>query len=204
MDEVIFRIGYFKRDTVLPLLLTCRQIHIEASSILYSENIFVFHVSNLADDQVPFLDLLSPGYLRCIRNAYLRTEYLLPWPLEAYKDTPATSGDSSSMSDRDEALARLELEGSKKIATRAVPVWSGFIVNCEDTVEASTGDWIWTLQRDPTADCTDTSWPSSCQLWKMIMVDCSKVGIRQEFRRIERPSYAEIAKEPNENFDPLD
>ncbi|KAI4143279.1 MAG: hypothetical protein L6R39_004638 [Caloplaca ligustica] len=187
-DDAVFSIGYFKRDTVVPLLQTCRQIHSEASSILYGENVFVFHVSNLASGTVSLFELLPEEYLRLMRRAYLLTEYFLPWSLQPSDQLDLTTGgideaDENRMLVRRDMILKIELEGSKMVARKALPARSGFAVNVHDTISLptkSTHGRLWQSQ----AKASDEEWgSSSLQLWKMVPIELADSTYRQEFRR---------------------
>lgn len=191
VDQTMFRIGYFQRDTVLPLLLTCRQIHLEASSILYAENVFVFHVSTLGQLPIPFFNV-SPSYLRCVRRAYLRTEiFLTPplaplepsSPLRALQDRAVQSVADHTRCESEHCHS-IEIECSNIAASQAVPAESGILVDLEGTIDLPAADWPWKLQRDPGLLYQDEWWSSSCQLWKMMLSEHDEINVRQVFRRI--------------------
>ena len=46
-DGQIVSVGCFVRDTIIPLILTYGLVHNDVSTILYGENVFVFHISSL-------------------------------------------------------------------------------------------------------------------------------------------------------------
>lgn len=75
IDDNIFKIGYFKKDSVIPLLLVNRQIYNEAVGILYGENVFVFHVSGLRDCPIAFLDRIARRFIRLLRHVFVRTGF---------------------------------------------------------------------------------------------------------------------------------
>ena len=191
VDQAMFRIGYFQRDTVLPLLLICRQIHLEASTILYAENVFVFHVSTLGELPIPFFNV-SPAYLRCVRRAYLRTEIFLTPPLallEPSLSLRALQGRADpsvpdEMRCRSEHCHSIEIECSNIAASQAVPAESGILVDLEGTIDLPAADWPWKLQRDPGLLYQDEWWSSSCQMWKMMLLEHDETSVRQVFRRI--------------------
>lgn len=174
---------------MLPLLLTCQQIHTEASNVLYSENIFMFHASSLANVALPVFDVLPRRYLKVMKRAYLRTEVFLPWPLEPLNSIQlrldnVDETDRRKLMGKGEVLSHLESEGSKVIAQRALPPKSGFFVNCKDTVELPAAGWLWKTNRDPKEVYIDEWWSSSCHLWKMVLLEEPEPNLRQEFRRI--------------------
>lgn len=191
VDQAMFRIGYFQRGTVLPLLLTCRQIHLEASTILYAENVFVFHASTLGELPIPFFNV-SPSYLRCVRRAYLRTEIFLPRPLpplEPSSSLHALQGRADQSVPKEircesEHCHSIGIECSNIAASQAVPAESGILVDLEGTIDLPAADWQWKLQRDPGLLYQDEWWSSSCQLWKMMLLEHEEPDVRQVFRRI--------------------
>lgn len=85
IDEDVFKIGYFKKDSVIPLLLANRQIYNEAIGILYGENVFVFHVSGLRDCPIAFLDRIARRFIHLLRHVYVRTgfSFMTSTPIEA-------------------------------------------------------------------------------------------------------------------------
>ena len=78
-------VGYFDKDTILLLLLTCKHFHDEAAAVLYGENTFAFHISGLEKGPVAFLDWLAPRYVQILRTVYIHAGYHLhglifqPW-----------------------------------------------------------------------------------------------------------------------------
>lgn len=205
VDDAVFRIGYFKRDSVLPLLQTCHQMHVEASNILYGENVFIFHASSLANNPLPFFDRLPATYLRRLRRAYLLTEYFLPWPLQPSYHLDLVPGnvdevDGNRSLERRDAILKIELEGSKMVARRALPPKSGFIVNFHDTTDMPATGTQDQLQRNLKAGDGDEWWSSSCQLWKMILIGSADSTCQQEFRRVVWTSTADDAQQPGGRF----
>lgn len=183
VDGGSFRIGYFDRDTVIPLLLTSRQIHNEASTILYAENTFAFHISGLAAGPISFLEWLSPRYVRLLRRVYIRTGCNVDsYGVEsrfAFEDRrnvePAV--------EKSPLRAARELAVSVALMKQAWPVRYEVIINKNNTVSYPAEDSARFLSRDNACD-----WPaSSFHLWKMCVKTEAEVGeSRIEFRRVER------------------
>ncbi|KAL8924198.1 MAG: hypothetical protein Q9208_004162 [Pyrenodesmia sp. 3 TL-2023] len=185
VDDAIFNIGHFKGGAVVPLLQTCHQIHDEATIILYGENIFLFQCSSLANTPLRFFDLLPGRYLRHMRKAYLLTKYFLPWPLQAsyYSDLGVDAIEEDISFNRRDTILKIELEGSKMVARRALSPNSGFVVNFHDTVDVPTKRTYNQLQRGPQGG-DDQGWTSSSQLWTLVLVQLRDATYRQEFRRV--------------------
>ncbi|KAL9008636.1 MAG: hypothetical protein Q9173_006258 [Seirophora scorigena] len=189
VDHVVFNLGYFKRDSLLPLLRTCHQIHVEASSVLYGENVFVFHFSSIADAPLPFFSLLPSRYLRLMKKAYLFTEYFLPWPMQPSNQLDLDLGNIDEVDrhrslERRRTILKIELEGSKMVARKALPARSGFSVNFHDTIEMAAPDMHGRLQNARLKANKDEWWSTSHQLWKMVMIESADSTCRQEFRRV--------------------
>ncbi|KAI4117793.1 MAG: hypothetical protein LQ345_002052 [Seirophora villosa] len=189
VDHVVFNVGYFKRDGLLPLLRTCHQIHTEASSVLYSENLFVFHFSSIAHAPLPFFASLPTRYLRLMKKAYLFTEYFLPWPMQPSSQLdldPATVDEVDRLRslERRRTILNIELEGSKMVARKALPASTGFSVNFHETIEMAAPDMQSRLQNARLEADKGSWWSTSHQLWKMVMIESADSTCRQEFRRV--------------------
>ena len=76
IDDHMYRIGYFPKDTVIPLLLVCRKFHEEVAAVLYGENTFAFHISGLSEGPIAFLERLSPRYIQLLTKVYIRTGFV--------------------------------------------------------------------------------------------------------------------------------
>ncbi|KAL8895172.1 MAG: hypothetical protein Q9207_008276 [Kuettlingeria erythrocarpa] len=188
VDEAVFNAGYFKRGTVVPLLQTCHQMHVEASSVLYSENLFLFQFSSLASSPLLFFDLLPAKYLRLMRKAFLLTRYFLPWPLQPsyYTDRGVDEMDDDRSFKRRAAILKIEQEGSKMVARRALSPNSGFVINFHDTVDMPSKRTCSQFQRGLQEDDDDEGWNSSAQLWKLVVTELPDSLCRQEFCRVVR------------------
>lgn len=189
VDHVIFNVGYFRRDSVLPLLRTCHQIHTEATRILYGENAFVFHYSSIANAPLPFFSLLPSQYLRLMRKAYLFTEYILPWPMQPSNQLDLDFGNVDELDrqhslERKNTILKIELEGSKMVARKALPAGSGFVVNSHDTTTMAAPGLHGKLHNPRAKAGSEQWWSASCQLWKMVPIASADSTCRQEFRRV--------------------
>ena len=172
VDGGVHRIGYFDRDTVIPLLLTSHQIHDEAAAIVYGENTFAFHISGLAEGPIWFLEWLPPKYIRLLRKVYIRTGYRV----DTYgfrADGPIVPLTQTKMS--------YELAASVSLMRQAWPKRYKVTINKDATV-AYPADEDANFRNIRNAH----DWPaSSYHLWKMFVTDSDAELPRIEFKRIE-------------------
>lgn len=181
VDGGIHRIGYFDRDTVIPLLLTSHQIHDEVASVLYGENTFAFHISGLAEGPIWFLEWLAPRYVSLLRKVYIRTGY----HVDTYGFRPdAPSSNHTFVEPAPEVVqyrASRDLAVSAALIKQAWPSKYNVVVNKRATVAYSADQVTDLLEKHNAND-----WPaSSYHLWKMFVIDPG-VGLpRIEFKRIE-------------------
>ena len=206
VDNVIFKIGYFMRDTVLPLLLTCHRIHEEASSILYSENVFILHASSLSLGTLALFDLLSQRYLRLMRKVYILTECFSSWSLQlSHRLRLPEHGDKqmdrAQLLERGKAICESELEACNTMARSSLSTKYGFSVNCDDTFPMPVNGSLGRLQRDLKDVGEGEWWSSRCQLWKMIPVELDGSKTRQEFRRVVWTNDQDTIDEQEEGDD---
>lgn len=181
VDGGIHRIGYFDRDTVIPLLLTSRQIHDEAVNVLYGENTFTFHISGLAEGPISFLQWLAPRYIRLLRRVYIRTGY----HVESYRfRSEHIFGDREYIEPTAEAM---KLKGAHHLAIsvnlmrQAWPAKYKVIIDKLATVSYSVNDSA-NFFRKPSAN----DWPaSSFHLWKMFVTETEAEMPTIEFRRVQ-------------------
>lgn len=181
VDGGISRIGYFDRDTVIPLLLTSRQNHDEAASVLYGENTFTFHISGLAEGPISFLRWLAPRYVRLLRRVYIRTGYRV----ESYGFRPEhIFGDREYIEPSDEAIqakAAHDLAVSVTLMKQAWPAKYKVVINKLATVSYPIDETA-VFFRKPSAD----EWPaSSFYLWKMFVTETEAETPKIEFRRVQ-------------------
>ena len=204
VDRGTLRIGYFPRDTVIPLLLVCRKIHDEAAAVLYGENTFAFHVSGLADGPIAFLEWLSPKYVRLLRRVYVRTGYDVDTYgfSNEYGDRfggrGGGEGGAKDVGPTAEQKRMREVCGlalSVRLMKQAWPVGYGVVVNRDEVaVYQETVDWEVGRNRRV------NDWPvGGYHLWKMFVRDEGNGEVRREFKRIEwrwyRPKIGDDGEE---------
>ena len=174
-------IGYFERDTVLPILLTCRQVHNEAAAVLYGENVFAFHISVLAQGPILFFRWLAPRYIQLLRKVYIRTGY----DVDTYgfdPDDQATGGRSRRHpSGVMEWRATRSLTISAELIKQAWPRSYDVQVNREAVLPCSKQD-----DRGMWSQHEVNNWPmASFHLWRMVVMGVDSKGFRPEFRRVK-------------------
>ena len=200
VDGGRWRIGYFPHDTVIPLLLVCRQMHDEIAAVLYGENTFAFHISGLADGPVAFLEWLSPGYVRLLRRVYVRTGYDVDtygfrdrFEFRGGGDGGAENGvkDVGSTAEQKRMREICGLAMSVRLIKQAWPVGYGVIVNRDEVaVYKETVDWEVGRKKKV------NEWPvGGYHLWKMFVRDDENGEVRREFKRIEWRSDREKDEE---------
>ena len=192
VDGDRWRIGYFPRDTVIPLLLVCRQIHDEAAAVLYGENTFAFHISGLAEGPIAFLEWLSPVYVRLLRRVYVRTGYDVD--TYGFRDrfdvrNGGGGGDDVNGGRREVGLTAEQkrmrevcgLALSVRLLKQAWPLGYGLVVN-RDEVAFYRETVDWQVGRKKRVN----DWPvGGYFLWKMFVKDGENGEVRREFKRIE-------------------
>ncbi|KAL6722078.1 hypothetical protein ACLMJK_001183 [Lecanora helva] len=181
VDGGIHRIGYFDRDTVIPLLQTSQQIHDETAAILYGENTFAFHISGLAEGPIWFLEWLPPKYIRLLRKVYIRTGYHVdtygfrPDALDAQHAIRQPKTFSSKMRQAH------DLAVSVALMKQAWPKKYRVHINKHDTVAYAADEDAKFLSSRGAHE-----WPvSSYHLWKMFVTDADAALPGIEFKRIE-------------------
>lgn len=185
-DDNIFKIGYFTRDSIIPLLLVNRQIHKEAASVLYGENTFLCHVSGFSDQPLAFLNRLPAKYLDLLRKFYVRTGYHLEGKVdpnyyadEKYADKSAVVKDYIRWRDVDRSAQILNNAISSKYPIR---------VNTKSVIRC--------LSREHIGETIEELWGydhahewlySSWHVWKLVLAELSEGDLndsRFEFRRL--------------------
>ena len=190
-DQSRGKIGYFERDTVIPLLSVCRQIHDELTPVLYGENVFAFHVSLLSQGPILFFSWLAPRYVRLLRRVYIRSGFEVDtYDMDCMDDRTRQSNQIHDWELADQKAAT-NLVASTALVKQAWPRRYDVWVNMTDTCVYSKQDNLGIWMRSEAND-----WPArSYHLWKMIVADDDGEGFRPEFRRVEMvdglPKYAE-------------
>lgn len=195
VDEKVFRIGYFRKNSVLPLLLANHQVHSEAIPVLYGENTFYLHISGFSDAPLAFLNRLPSKYLPLLRKVFVRTGYHIRGPVDRYLRV-------SSFPDLIEAytaqkpevklqLRRQDVVNSAKLIKQAWPNQFKVQANCAAVIsyfgryefEEEIGDLY---GRDLQSEWVFSSW----HLWKMMVIVSSADEPHFEFTRIvwDRPA----------------
>ncbi len=193
-DDGVFKIGFFKKGTVLPLLLVNRQIHSEAVVTLYGENTFIFHISGFREGALLFLDRLPLKYLRLLRRVYIRTGY--------YVCNPPDPNGSHSTPTKEEAVvqSRRDLAISVALVRQAWPKKYRNISVDGRSAGLDGGPRIERRTKQLRGFNGLEEWlASSWYLWQMVTTELDADQPRREFRcidwetatlssRIERPA----------------
>ena len=184
-DGHVFQIGYFKKDTILSLMLVCRKFCEEVAIVLYRENVFVFHISGLFERPLSFLERLPPRYVKLMTKVYIRTghvaaDYKLPLSIPA-----AIAEDDPKIPKEEKNLAlRREIAISAALVRQAWP--AGFPVAI-DTHNFETFEVPDDLLYIPETRWTMSSrWPTIVgHFWKMTVVQAPSGEMVKTFRRME-------------------
>lgn len=185
-DENIFKIGYFTRDSIMPLLLVNRQIHGEAVTVLYGENTFVCQVSGFSDQPLAFLNHLPAKYLGLFRKLYVRTGYHLEGKVG--RDYYASGQYVDLAPVVKDYIRRHDILVSAKILTNAVSSLSPISVNTKSVIRCLSRGYVaeeieelWGY--DHAHEWTYSSW----HVWKLVIADWNEgdADVRRfEFRRL--------------------
>ena len=183
IDGHVYRIGYFPKDTVIPLLLVCRRFHEEVAAVLYGENTFAFHISGLSKGPVAFLDRLSPRYFQLLTKVYIRTGYLAADQGLSYS-VPAAIADSTGAQNKKMIDKQYQIALSIMLVKEAWPARYGVKVDRAgyETCEIAASPIIIRDSRQ----IGNGSWPYTVgHLWKMVVEDSSSGEITRSCRRIK-------------------
>ena len=187
VDDKVRRIGYFKQDAGISLLLANYQIYIEAVEVLYMENIFIFHISGLTDGPIEFLNQIPSKFLRFLRQVYIRTGYCVNRLLGGYRSWQVQQRyPSKEIPDKERAaLIQEDIDGSANLVRQALPSRCSFSVNCEETIPMFIENDLQKVSDALQADYRGNMVLRHWYLWKMVIVENPSTGRRKEFRRIE-------------------
>lgn len=189
VDEKVFRIGYFRKDSVLPLLLANHQIHSEAIPVLYGENTFYLRISGFSNAPLAFLNRLPSGYLPLLRKVFVRTGYHIIGPVDRYlRVSSFPNRIAAYTAQKPEVkllLRRQDVANSVKLIKQAWPNHFNVQVNCAAVIsdhgvyglEEENGDLFGCDRKN---EWVFSSW----HLWKMMVVVSASAGLQFEFRRI--------------------
>ena len=176
------RIGYFGRGTVIPLLSLCQQIHDEAAAVLYGENLFAFHVSELSQGPIHFFSWLAPRYVRLLRRVHIRSGFNVDTYDQDHFDCCTSLSSDKLTTELIEYKIAKNLVLSAGLVKQAWPKQFDVYVNKFDTLAYSEKDDLGIRRRSKAID-----WPTgSYHLWKMTVTDKAAEGFRPEFRRTAR------------------
>ena len=182
VDGSIHRIGYFDRDTVIPLMQTSHQIHDEVASVLYGENTFSFHISGLAEGPIRFFEWCPPRYIRLLRKVYIRTGYNVDtYGFRSQSRFMENSPIEQQSPAQKQIRTARDLAMSVKLMKQAWPAKYKVLINSRATV-AYPADELLEILRQQSA----INWPASgFHLWKMFVTEVDADLPRIEFKRIE-------------------
>lgn len=179
----MYRIGYFPKDTVIPLLLVCRRFHEEVAAVLYGENTFTFHISGLSEGPVAFLERLSPRYVQLLTKVYIRTGYVAADQGLSYS-VPAATADSTGAQEKKLIDQRRQVSLSAMLVKEAWPVRYGVKVDSASYETCEIADSPITI-RD-SRRIGSGSWPYTVgQLWKMVVDNSTPGETIRSCRRIK-------------------
>lgn len=172
-------IGYFDRGTVIPLLSLCRQIHNEAAAVLYGENLFAFHVSELSQGPVLFFSWLAGRYVQLLRRLHIRTGFNVNTYGQEHCECRESQAQYRLRAELTDYQVARNLALSAAMVKQAWPKEYRVRVNLADTIVHSQQDDLGVRRRSEAID-----WPlGSYHLWKMVPVDESALKFKPEFRR---------------------
>ena len=182
VDEHIYKIGYFAKDAVIPIMLACQQLHEEVASILYGENTFTFHISGLISGPIAFVEQLSPLYAQLIAKAYVRTGYLAADQGLSYS-VPAGIVDSTQSAEQKAIARRREIAISTALVKEAWPARYNVHVDIERCEVLEISDSATTIKDTRQIQCG--RWPYTVgHLWRMVVEQPTTGEAQKVFRRI--------------------
>lgn len=183
VDGHIYRIGYFRRDTVIPLMLVCRRFHEEVTALLYGENTFAFHISGLSNGPIAFIEQLPEQYVQLMTKVYIRTGYLAADQGLSYS-VPAETADSSLAAEMKSIHQRREVAISTALVKQAWPARYNVVVDVNKCETQEVLDSPLTI-RD-SRRIGHGSWPYTVgHLWKMTIERSASGENSKTFRRIK-------------------
>ena len=183
IDDHMYRIGYFPKDTVIPLLLVCRKFHEEVAAVLYGENTFAFHISGLSEGPIAFLERLSPRYVQLLTKVYIRTGYVAADQGLSYS-VPAATADSTGAQEKRLVDRRYQVDLSAMLVEKAWPARYGVKVDRANYETCEIADSPITI-RD-SRRIGNGSWPYTVgQLWKVVVDNSTSGEIIRSCQRIK-------------------
>ena len=186
-DDGVFKIGFFKRGAVLPILLLSRQIHTEAAEVLYGENVFLFHISGFAEGPLAFLKKLSPRYVRLLRRVYIRTGYHVRNPPDPHRTYVVPRGEQAV------AQSREDVARSVALVRQAWPSkYKNIHVDSQSTGPHAKPGMSGRIKQLRGLDRSEEWMASSWYLWQMITTESDAEEPRRDFRCIDWESLTPI------------
>ncbi|KAG7008496.1 hypothetical protein G7Y79_00005g016370 [Physcia stellaris] len=183
VDAHIYRIGYFRRDTVIPLMLVCNRFHEEVAALLYGENTFAFHISGFSNGPIAFIDQLPERYVQLMTKVYIRTGYVAADQGLSYS-IPAESADSSLSAEKKLVDQRREVAISSALVKQAWPARYNVVINVDKCETQEVMDWPVTIK--DSRRIGQGFWPYTVgHLWKMIIERSASGESVKSFRRIK-------------------
>ena len=182
VDGHIYRIGYFRRDTVIPLMLVCSRFHEEVTALLYGENTFAFHISGLSNGPVAFIDQLPERYVQSMTKVYIRTGYKAADQGLSYS-IPAENADSSLSAEKTLIDERREVAISTALVKEAWPARFNATIDVDKCEAQEVFDGP-VIIKDSRRICQGL-WPYTVgHIWKMIVERSASGESVKTFRRI--------------------
>ena len=183
IDGHMYRIGYFPKDTVIPLLLVCRRFHDEIAAVLYGENTFSFHISGISDGPVAFLERLPPRYVQLLTKVYIRTRYVAADQRLSYS-VPAAIADSTGTQEKKLIEQHRQVARSTMLVKEAWPARYNVKIDSANYETCKIADSPITI-RD-SRRIGGGSWPCTVgQLWKMVVEISTSGETIRSCRRIQ-------------------
>lgn len=199
-DEKIFKIGYFTRDSIIPLLLVNRQIHEEAATVLYGENTFLCQVSGFSDQPLAFLNRLPPKYFDLLRKFYVRTGYLIEGKVDHNYFASGRYADQSAVVK--DYIRRRDIIISAQLLTNAISSKHPISVNPKSVIRCLSRQYVVENIEELWGHDHAYEWSySSWHVWKLVFNELNEGDIgdsRYEFRRLAGDGAPEWVDEEDE------
>lgn len=199
-DEKIFKIGYFTRDSIMPLLLVNRQIHEEAATVLYGENTFVCQVSGFSDQPLAFLNHLPPKYLDLLRKFYVRTGYHVEGKIDHNYYASGKYADMSAVVK--DYIRRRDIVVSAQLLTDAISSKYPITVNTKSVIRCPPQEYVVENIEELWGYDHAHEWSySSWHVWKLVLAQWNEGDVddrRFEFRRLAWDGAPEWVDEEDE------
>ena len=215
-DGQVIPVGYFARETVLPLLLTCHFIHDDVAAILYGENRFIFHISGLNIEHLWCLDdrarhralglhIFSEKYWPLVRNLWVWTGYAILDKCFFEEHTRSKLNHERERTEMSQAHPKSRAivcerfisswMTARDLMVGAWPKERGVTVNTMDVVESQLREDGKHRERHGDLSWSGdarSNWPASVvQAWELVIIEAEDKEYRREFRRCSWESWWE-------------